>query len=274
MNTTMTFILLGPDIPSKEASPSTLGKDARPDVAAIESSTSPSANPSAKKLDSKDSAAIEMTGPNNESEDGDQSELINWTGPISSTNESSSNFPAKAKEKESNASQKKGDADIPAKKMDAHSLDRADAQNVTTSNSPPSKPGKGPDVPRNGTGHGIFTRTSPNLLRKGSGPLAPTIKKSPNIHAEETSSETSTRNEADVVASKKEVAHLDRPVSKETILDLPTKEAKPRTGRVPDPSGNLETEALSSNGYSDNSKPNVIPLLSDSDPGTANGTYH
>lgn len=270
MNTTMTFIILGPDIPAKGASPRTFGKDACPDGAARESSSSPSA----KKLNSKNSDAIEVTGPNNEAKEGDQSELINCTGPISSTNETSSNFSAKVEETESIASRKKADAYILAKELDAHYLNKADARNVITNKSTSSESENGPDVPRNGTGHDIFTSTSPNVLRKDLGPLAPTIKISPNIHTEETSSETSTKNEADVVSSKKEDAHSDRPVSKETILDLPPEEATPRTGTVPDPSGNVETEALSSNGYTDNSKPSVIPLLSDSDPGTANGTYH
>lgn len=73
MNTTMIFIILGSDIPAKEASPGPFGKNASPDDAARESSPSPSA----KKLNCKNSAAIEVTGPNNEAKDGDQSELIN-----------------------------------------------------------------------------------------------------------------------------------------------------------------------------------------------------
>lgn len=245
MNTTMIFIILGPDIPAKDASPGPFGKNACPDDAAGESSSSPSA----KKLNSKNSAANEVIGPNNEAKDGDQSELINWIGPISSTNGNSSNFPPKAKETESNGPRKIADADILAKEMDTHSLNKADAQNVTTNKSTPGESEKGPDVSRNGTGYEILTSTNPNVLREEPGLLAPTIKKSPNTHTEGTSSETPTRNEADAVASKKEVAHLDRPVSKETILD-------------------------SSNDCTDNSKTRVIPLLSDSDPGTANGTYH
>lgn len=261
MNTTMIFIILGPDIPAKEASPGPFGKEVYPDDAARESSSSPSA----KKVNSKNSAAIEVTGPNNEAKDGDQSELIN---------ETSSNFPPKAKGTESNGPQEIADADILAKEMNAHSLNNRDAQNVTTNKSTPSESEKGPDVSRNGTGYEILTSTSPNVLRKGSGLLAPTIQKFPSIHTEGTRSETSTRNEADAIASKKEVAHLDRPVSKEAILDLPPKEATPRTGIVPDPSGNIKTEALSSTDCTDNYKTRVIPLLSDSDPGMANGTYH
>lgn len=270
MNTTMIFIILGPDIPAKERSPGPFGKNASPDDEARESFSSPSA----KKLNSKNSAAIEVTGPHNEAKDGDQSELINWTGPNSSTNGTSSNFPPKAKETDSNGPRKISDADILAKEMDAHSVNETDAQNITTNKSTPSESEKGPDVSRNGTGYEIHTSTSPNVLRKEFGHLAPAIKKSHNIHTEGTSSETSTKNEADAVASKKEVAHLDRLVSKETILDLPSKEATPRTGMVTDLSGNLETEALSSSDCTDNSKSRVIPLLSDSDPGTANGTYH
>lgn len=230
MNTTMIFINLGPDIPAKEASPHTLGKNACPDDAARESSS----NPSAKKLNTKNSAAVEVTGPDNEAKDGDQSELINWTNPISSTNEASSNFPAKAKDTESNASRKRADADILAKEMDATSLNKADARSITANKSTCSESEKGPDVPRNEIGQDIFTSTSPNVLRRIPDLLLhPTIKKSPNIHTEETSSETSTTNEADVVASKKEDAHSDRPVSKETILDPHPR--KQRRGRAHSP---------------------------------------
>lgn len=263
----MIFIILGPDIPAKEASPGPFGKNACPDDAAKESFSSPSA----KKLNSKNSAAIEVTGPNNEAKDGDQNEQINWIGPNSSINGTRSDFPPKANETESNGPQKISDADILAKEMDAHSLNEADAENVTTNKSTPGESEKGP---RHGTGYEIHRSTSPNVLRKESGHLAPASKKSPNIYTEGTSSETSTRNEADAVASKKEVAHLDRSVSKETMLELSPKEATPRTDIVPDPWGNLESEALSSNDCTDNTKTRVIPLLTDSDSGTANGRYH
>lgn len=189
----MIFIILGPDIPAKEGSPGPFGKNACSDDAAGESFSSPAA----KKLNSKNSAAIEVTGP---------SELKNWIGPNSSTNGTSSNFLPKAKETESNGPRKIADADILAKEMDAHSLNEADAQNVTTNKSTPGESEKGADVSRNGTGYEIHTNTSPNVLRKESGHLAPAIKKSHNIHTEGTTSETSTRNEADAVASKKEVA--------------------------------------------------------------------
>lgn len=57
--------------------------------------------------------------------------------------------------------------------MNAHSLNKADAQNVTANNSTPGEFEKGPDVSRNETGYEIFTSTSPKMLRKESGPLAP-----------------------------------------------------------------------------------------------------
>lgn len=140
MNTTMIFIILGPDIPAKEGSHGPFGKNASPDDAARESFSSPST----KKLNSKNSAAIEVTGPHHEAKDGDQSELINGT---------SSNFPPKAKETDPNGPRKISDADILAKELDAHSLNEADAQNVTTNKSTPGEFEKGPNVSRNGTGY-------------------------------------------------------------------------------------------------------------------------
>lgn len=149
----MVFIILGPDISARQESPGQFGKNACPDDAAGQSFPSPSA----KKLNSKNSAAIEVTGPNNEAKDGDHSELINRTGPISSTNGTSSNFPSKAKETESNngGPRKIADADIRAEEEEAHSLNNADAQNVTTNKSTSVESEKGPDVSRNGTGHEI-----------------------------------------------------------------------------------------------------------------------
>lgn len=153
MNTTMIFIILGPDIPAREASSGQFGKNSCPDDAAGESFLSPSA----EKLNSKSSAAIEVTGPNNEAKDDDQSELMNRNGPISSTNGTSSNFPRKAKEIESNNNgpRKIADADILAKEKEAHSLNKADAQNVTMKKSTSVESEKGPDVSRNGTGYEI-----------------------------------------------------------------------------------------------------------------------
>lgn len=185
----MIFIILGPDIPPKEGSPGPFGKNACSDDAAGESFSSPAA----KKLNSKNSAAIEVTGRNNEDKDGDQSELKNWIGPNSSTNGTSSNFPSKAEETESNGPRKISDADILAKETDAHSLNEADAKNVTTNKSTPCESEKGAGVSRNGTGYEIHTSKSPNVLRKESGHLAPAIKKSHNTHTEGTSPETPTR---------------------------------------------------------------------------------
>lgn len=151
----MIFIILGPDIPAREASPGQFGKNACLDDAAGESSPS---SPSAKKFNSKDSAAIEVTGPNNnEAKDGDQSELINRTSPISSTNGTSSKFLLKAKETESNNNgpRKIADAVILAREKDAYSLNKVDAQNVTTNKSSSVESEKGPNVSRNGTGYEI-----------------------------------------------------------------------------------------------------------------------
>lgn len=270
MSTTMVSIILGPDVPTTEAGPGALGKDACPDGEAKESSSGLSA-----KKPNSENITIEETSPNNESKEFDQNELMNRNGPISSTNETCSKIPAKAKETEPTASRKKSDADIVAKETDAHSLKKADAPDVTTDESIPSESitERGLDVPTNGTRPDIFTSTSPTVLRKDAGPLAPTIEKFPHPGTEGPSSDTPMENKTGIdVASKKHDARSDL-VSKETVPDLPPKEATPRTGAVSEFPGNLKTDILGSNGHTSNSKPSVIPLLSDSDPRTANGAY-
>lgn len=159
MNTTMIFINLGPDIPAREASPDQFWKNSCPDDAVGESFPSTAA----KKLNSKSSsAAIEVTRPNNEAKDGGQTDPMNRTGPIKSTNGTSSNFPPKAKETESNNGPRKmADADILAKEKEALSLKKTDAQNVTMNKSTSVESEKGPDVSRNGRGHEI--KVSPLL---------------------------------------------------------------------------------------------------------------
>lgn len=271
MSTTMVLIILGPDVPTKEAGPGALRKDACPDGEAKESSSGPSA-----KKPNSENITVEEKSPNNETKEFDQNELMNRTGPISSTNEISSKIPAKAKETEPTTSSKRSDADIVAKETDAHSLKKADAPDLTTDESIPSESitERGPKVPTNGTGPDIFTSTTPTVLRKDAGPLVPTIEKSPTLDTEGPSSDTSMKNKTGIdVASKKHDARSDL-ISKETVPDLPTKEVTPRTDAVSDFSGNLKADTQSSNGHTSNSKPSVIPLLSDSDPRTANGTYH
>lgn len=127
---------------------------------------------------------------------------MNRTGLSSSTNQTSSNIPAKAKETEPIFSRKE---------TDDHSLKRSNADDATTKESIPSESitENDPDIPTNGTARDIFTRTSPNVWMKDTGPLAPAIEKPPNLHIEERSSGTSTTNETGIdVAPKRTMLAL------------------------------------------------------------------
>ena len=207
MSTTMVLIILGPDVPTKEAGPGAFGKDACPDGEAKESSSSPST----KKFDSEN-VTVEEKSPDNETKEFDQDKLMNRTGPISSTNKTSLKIPAKAKETEPTTCRKKSDAHIVANGTDAHSLKKADAPDVTTDESIPTKsiPERDPDVPTNGTGPDIFTSTTPIVLSKDAGPPAPTIEKPPTLDTEGPSSGTSMKNKTGInVALKKHNACSD-----------------------------------------------------------------
>lgn len=134
MSTTVGLINLGPDVPTGEAGPGASGKYACPDGEAKESFSGPSA-----KKSGSENVTIKEKSSDNETKEFDQNELMNRAGPIRSTNETSSEIPAKAAETEPTTCRKKSDAHIVAKGTDAHSLKKADAPDVTTDESIPSE---------------------------------------------------------------------------------------------------------------------------------------